>query len=229
MKSSLEQVQRAVVGEIVLTDELEAIASEIFNNQVPKAWAGVGFLSLKPLASWIIDCNDRIDFLENWLSTGTPIKYWFSGFFFPQAFLTGTLQNYARRNNVPIDRVNFDYNMLDKITHEDIKEAPADGCMIYGLFLEGCKWDYDNSALAESDPKKLFVDLPLMHLTPIVDRKKPEDGIYMTPMYRVLSRTGTLSTTGHSTNFVIMLELSSKEDQDKWILAGVACMCSLRY
>jgi dynein heavy chain len=143
--------------------------------------------------------------------------------------LTGTLQNFARRNNVPIDRVNFDYNIQDKITHEDIKEAPEAGCMIYGLFLEGCKWDYNKSALAESDPKKLFVDLPLMHLMPIVDRKKPEDGIYMTPMYRVLSRTGTLSTTGHSTNFVIMLELSSKEDQDKWILAGVACMCSLRY
>lgn len=83
MKATLAQVQRAVVGEIVMTDELEAIASAVFNNQVPKAWAGVGFLSLKPLASWIIDCNDRIDFLENWLATGTPIKFWFSGFFFP--------------------------------------------------------------------------------------------------------------------------------------------------
>lgn len=83
MKVTLAQVQRAVVGEIVMTEDLEAISSAVFNNQVPKAWAGVGFLSLKPLASWIVDCNDRIDFLDNWLATGTPIKFWFSGFFFP--------------------------------------------------------------------------------------------------------------------------------------------------
>lgn len=229
MKETLGQVQRAVVGEIVMTDELEAVSTSVFNNQVPKAWASVGFLSLKPLASWIIDCNDRIDFLENWLSTGTPIKFWFSGFFFPQAFLTGTLQNYARRNNVPIDKVTFDFLMKDTITHEDIKEAPTDGCYIYGLFLEGCKWNYDTHCISESDPKKLFVDLPLMHMAPVVGRKVPETGIYMTPLYRVLSRTGTLSTTGHSTNYVVALELPSTEDQDKWILAGVACMLSLRY
>jgi len=63
--------------------------------------------------------------------------------------------------------------------------------------------------LADSDPKELFVDLPVIHLNPVMDRKAPEAGIYMCPMYRVLSRTGTLSTTGHSTNFVAMLEVPS--------------------
>lgn len=63
----------------------------MFNNVVPPTWAGVGFLSMKPLASWINDCNDRIDFLDNWIANGTPYKFWLSGIFFPQAFLTGTL------------------------------------------------------------------------------------------------------------------------------------------
>lgn len=229
MKETLAMVQRAIVGEIVMTEDLDAVASALYNNTTPKAWAGVGFLSLKPLASWIVDCNDRIDFLDSWLSTGTPIKFWFSGFFFPQAFLTGTLQNYARKNNTPIDRVSFEYLMKDNMTHEDVKEAPEAGCIIYGLFLEGAKWDYKTHAVADSDPKKLFVEVPLMHLNPVVDRPKPTVGIYNTPLYRVLSRTGTLSTTGHSTNFVIMLELDSVDPEDKWILAGVACMLSLRY
>lgn len=114
------------------------------------------------------------------------------------------------------------------MTHEDIKEAPQDGCYIFGLFLEGCKWDYNDHIINDSDPKKLFQSLPLMHLDPVVDRAVSE-GIYRCPTYRVLSRTGTLSTTGHSTNFVIMMELPSKDDQDKWIIAGVATFLSLRY
>jgi dynein heavy chain len=229
MKVSLAAVQRALVGEIVMTEDLEAIASCMFNNTVPPGWAKVGFLSMKPLASWINDCNDRIDFLDNWIATGTPIKFWFSGFFFPQAFLTGTLQNYARKNNIPIDRVAFNYDFRDDITHEDIKERPDDGVFVFGLFLEGCKWDFNTHVLAESDPKKLFQELPLLHLVPVIDRVKPVDGIYLSPTYRILSRQGTLSTTGHSTNFVINLELPSADKSSKWILAGVACFLALRF
>jgi len=48
-------------------------------------------------------------------------------------------------------------------------------------------------------------------------------------VYKVLSRAGTLSTTGHSTNFVMFLELPSKEEEDIWICAGVAAFLALRY
>jgi len=101
-----------------MTEELEQLSNELYTNLTPKQWAAVGFLSLKPLASWIGDCNDRINFLNDWIKDGTPIKFWFSGFFFPQAFLTGTLQNYARRNKIPIDRVAYNYIMRDDITHD---------------------------------------------------------------------------------------------------------------
>jgi len=60
-------------------------------------FAKKGFLSLKLLASWIIDLNDRINFLKRWIDIGTPNVFWMSGFFFPQAFITGCLQNYARK------------------------------------------------------------------------------------------------------------------------------------
>lgn len=48
-------------------------------------------------------------------------------------------------------------------------------------------------------------------------------------MYKVLSRSGTLSTTGHSTNFVMMVEIPTDESEDKWIKAGVAGFLALRY
>lgn len=91
MKSTLAQVRKALVGEVVMSEELEKLSDAIFDNQIPPSWSNVGFLSLKPLASWIQDCNKRIDFLRTWIKEGTPNVYWVSGFFFPQAFLTGTL------------------------------------------------------------------------------------------------------------------------------------------
>jgi dynein heavy chain len=63
--------------------------------------------------------------------------------------------------------------------------------------------------LEDSDPKKLFVDVPLILLLPMMDRQTPKTGIYMCPVYKVLSRSGTLSTTGHSTNYVMLMELPS--------------------
>lgn len=83
--------------------------------------------------------------------------------------------------------------------------------------------------LAQSTPKKLFVDMPMMKLVPEVERATPTDGIYRCPVYKVLSRTGTLSTTGHSTNFVMWIELPSDQVQNFWIKAGVACFLALRY
>ena len=50
----------------------------------------------------------------------------------------------------------------------------------------------------------------MIHLFPVEDREIPKDGIYNCPLYKVESRRGTLSTTGHSTNFVMFIELPSK-------------------
>ena len=111
----------------------------------------------------------------------------------------------------------------------DVTQKPKDGCLVYGMYLEGCKWSYEHHKLADSDPKKLFVDLPMLHLLPVQDRVAPTDGIYMCPLYKVLSRTGILMTTGHSTNYVIMMELTSSDSSQKWIKAGVACFLALKF
>jgi dynein heavy chain, axonemal len=230
MQVQLPLIQRALLGEVTMSESLENMATSIFDNMVPKYWAAIGFLSMKPLASWIEDLNERISFLNNWYEKGTPIVFWISGFFFPQAFLTSTMQNYARSKEIAIDRLSFQFIMKDEIKWQDVTAKPDAGVFCYGMYIEGCRWNYQTHQLDDSEAKKLFVEMPMLHLLPTVDRVTPETGIYYCPVYKVLSRTGTLSTTGHSTNYVIMMEMNSGDvPQRKWIKAGVAAFLALKY
>ena len=107
--------------------------------------------------------------------------------------------------------------------------GPEDGCYIRGLFMEGARWDPDAHLIGDSRPKELFTDCPVVWLRPEQFRKKPEAGIYDCPVYKTLTRAGTLSTTGHSTNFVMMLEMPTDKDQGFWINRGVGLFTSLAF
>ena len=54
------------------------------------------------------------------------------------------------------------------------------------------------------------------------------DGLYQCPLYKVLTRAGVLLTTGHSTNYVMNMEINTEMTQDHWIRAGVAMFLALR-
>jgi len=227
MASSLKNILRAISGFITMDEELEKLSDALYNQRVPTAWGDV-FLSLKPLMPWVEDLTARISFFTKWVDRGTPDVFWISGFSFPQAFITGTLQNYARKMKVAIDRISFDFKYMDHVNPEDIKKKPEDGVYITGIYLEGAKWDFDEHCLTDPKPKELYSEMPLIWLIPRVDRIDPTSGVYMCPIYKVLSRAGTLSTTGHSTNFVMFIEITSKRSQEEWVKAGVAGFLALR-
>eukprot|EP00501_MAST-03F_sp_TOSAG23-6_P002568 GSMAST32.ASY1.ANO1.2709.1 assembled CDS len=182
---------------------LKATGNAIFMQKVPPSWEAVAYPSLKALNAWSDELGERLKFLQRWIDNGSPAAYWVPGFFFPQAFFTGTLQNYARKYI-------FDFIMM-KENVEVIDKKPDDGCYIYGLYLEGARWCSEKMTLDDSKPKQLYTHAP---------------SIYRCPVYKELRRAGTLSTTGHSTNFIMWFEIPGGH---YWIKAGVAMFCALRY
>ncbi|OWZ24775.1 Axonemal dynein heavy chain [Phytophthora megakarya] len=238
LQVSLVEIQKAIKGLVVMSAELEAMGNSMVNGHVPARWSAFAYPSLKPLGSWVTDFLARLTFLQNWLTRGVaPPVYWISGFFFTQAFITGTQQNYARKHKLPIDQVGYDMVVLAQPSSE-LTQPADDGAYVDGLFLEGARWDAVTHTLAESKPRELYVPLPVLHLLPKArDQIEPiEDTdpkgtahVYLCPVYKTSKRQGTLSTTGHSTNFVMSVRLPMSEEhrQKHWIRRGVALLTQL--
>ncbi len=98
--------------------------------------------------------------------------------------------------------------------------------------------------LGEPFPKILNYTMPHIWLQPIeqdeIDKSKhvrtfyPEFSNFQTktyecPVYKTSRRAGTLSTTGHSTNFVLNMNLpiASNHSSRYWIKRGVALLTQL--
>ena len=252
IKRDLANLLKALKGLIVMSKDLDDVGNALHMNKVPPAWEGKAYPSMKPMAAWTQDLIDRLKFLNDWVADGPPAVTWLSGFFFPQAFLTGTTQNYARKMGLPIDTLafNFDYQM--NRTVESFAKRPADGCFVRGMFLEGARIDEDRGLMADSIPKVLFTNVPVIHLNPVQFRKPTVENVYMCPVYKILCRWGVLATTGHSSNFVMWVEMPTDccdmgvggaaalgvgapgntfgaTDAAKWVKAGVAAFLSLKF
>jgi dynein heavy chain len=227
MLKNLPVLRKALKGLVVLSAELTAVGESIYNNQVPDMFAKVGPLSLMPLSFWTKDLLLRIAFIQNWIDVKKPTIFWLSGLFFPQAFFTGSMQNHARREGIEIDRLNFDYAVMDTITADKVDYHPEVGVHVNGIYLEGATWDTKEHVLTDAIPKELYFEMWPIHMIPKKDRKKPE-GCYECPIYKTLARRGVLSTTGHSTNFVVMLSLPSKLPGSIWTVSGLAAFLALK-
>ncbi|XP_037101848.1 dynein heavy chain 6, axonemal [Syngnathus acus] len=245
LRVSLVTLQKAIGGLVVMSEEMDRMYTSFVNNNVPAHWSNGSYPSLKGLASWVKDLYLRIYFVETWITQGHPKSFWISGFFFPQGFLTAVLQNHARQYNLPIDELNFRFNVVpvyrDQIAVAEAlrnlnsnSELPMDlelptpenGVLVHGMFMDASRWDDDNMVIEDSLPRVMNGILPVVHFEP-QQNYEPELELYHAPLYKTSARAGTLSTTGHSTNFVVTVMLPSNKSSDYWISKASALLCQL--
>ncbi|RKO89719.1 dynein heavy chain and region D6 of dynein motor-domain-containing protein [Blyttiomyces helicus] len=243
VKASLENLMKAVKGLVVMSSELELVFKSLLNNEVPEDWAHHAYPSLKPLGSWVQDFHKRMQFLVSWSELGQPDSFWLPGFFYPQGFLTGVLQNHARKYNIPIDTLSFAYKVSDyeegdpraAVTSPGLiagsngssetgsrSQAPADSNAASGQD-GGFASEYDGVLV-----RGLFIEGARW------DREKrllqdsfPMEMFSAMPLIRFVPTQmpqSTLSTTGQSTNFVVSLNIPSDRPLDYWISKGVALL-----
>ncbi|VDO05387.1 unnamed protein product [Rodentolepis nana] len=247
IRSSLQNLLKAIKGFVVMSAELEELYGSMLVAKIPALWASKSYPSLKSLGSYVVDFLARLSFFSEWIFLDSPPVFWISGFYFTQSFLTGVLQNFARKHTIPIDMVGFDFE-VKKVYVSSVLEPPSSsnssvgktrknnfnglqrpdsGALITGLFMDGARWDAEMGVITESKPKILFDAMPVIWLVPKELEKIERESKYVCPVYKTSIRRGTLSTTGHSTNFVLSILLPTHEPESHWINRGVAALCQL--
>jgi len=230
VKSSLKMLGKAIKGLVLMSADLEEMFNSFLVQKVPQKWSTT-YPCLKPLNSWVADFIERVNFMSSWLIDGPPVSFWISAFCFPQGFMTAALQLHARKTKIPIDTLEF-FSSPTAIKDAASAKAPASGVNVHGLFLQGCGWNADEGCLWESEKDVVFVPMPVIWLEPVmaadIDKNVKQRNLYQCPIYKTSERKGTLSTTGHSTNFVKYFFLPQPvEDPSHWVCRGVALLCML--
>lgn len=106
---------------------------------------------------------------------------------------------------------------------EELGEGPKDGAYIYGLFLEGGKWDDEKQCLCEPEVMELYVLMPVIWFKPISRRGKALTSVYECPCYYYPIRKGSVDRA----SFMLKVDLKLGDSpSEHWIKRGTALLMS---
>lgn len=106
IRRSLRELHLGLKGELTVTAEMEILQEDLFYDRIPDYWERLAYPSCLGLQCWLADLMLRFKELEQWSSDFVlPSSVWLGGFFNPQSFLTAIMQQTARKNELPLDRM----------------------------------------------------------------------------------------------------------------------------
>merc|ERR1711988_1271275 len=219
-RNTLEQLELAIAGTVIMTPDLVDCANGLFDARVPAAWLKKSWVA-PTLGLWFGPglCNRTAE-LVSWLEIGRPKSFWMTGYFNAQGFLTSVQQEVTRRHQGwSLDDIQV-YTEVTPMEKEDAekKEMLEEGVYVWGLFLEAANWDKKKNSLVDAPPKKLFCPLPCLFVTAIKRGEKKLSADYSCPCYTVPKRTGQF--------YIFNANIKTDVPPATWILRGTALLCS---
>lgn len=215
IKRSLKELRSGLKGELTVSLDMENLMASIFFDKIPDSWSKRAYPSLLGLQSWFSDLIIRAKELENWAQDFVlPATVWLAGFFNPQSFLTAIMQQTARKNEWPLDKMCLNIDVTDK-QKEFFTTPPREGAHINGLYIEGARWDSVAGSIVSSKLKELCPQMPVITVKAVTQDKQETRNVYECPLYKTRSRGPT---------FVWTFNLRTKEKAAKWTLGGVALL-----
>jgi dynein heavy chain, axonemal len=121
------------------------------------------------------------------------------------------MQAAAQAHGLELDKLTLLTEVTKKLSAEEMTAPAKDGTYITGMYLEGAAWNTQTGSVEPSKPREMFCSLPVINIRPaMVD--KFEGGIFQCPVYKTQQRGPT---------YVFSMQLKTKADPSKWVLAGV--------
>ncbi|KAK1879647.1 Dynein beta chain ciliary [Dissostichus eleginoides] len=200
-------------GELAISSEMEKLQTALFFDNVPDTWTKLAYPSTYSLAIWC-----RCKELDSWTQDlSLPSVVWLSGLFNPQSFLTAVMQTLARKNEWPLDKVNLTVDVTKKFK-EEFNQPAREGAYVYGLYMEGARWDTQAGVITEARLKELTPGMPVISVRAVPNDRQETRNIYECPVYKTKIRGPT---------YVWTFSLKTRERPAKWVLAGVALLLSV--
>ncbi|XP_015833540.2 dynein axonemal heavy chain 5 isoform X3 [Tribolium castaneum] len=219
VKSTLCDLKLAIDGTIVMSQGLRCALDAMYDARIPDRWQKISWESAT-LGFWYTELLERDAQFRSWCNNGKPNVFWMTGFFNPQGFLTAMRQDVTRAHKGwALDSVVLQ-NLITRYNKEDLKEGPAEGVYVHGLFLEGAGLDRRSGKLIESKAKVLYELMPVIYIYAINTTAGKDPKLYECPIYRKPQRTDQ--------KYVGSIDFETDHNPRHWTLRGVALLCDIK-
>ncbi|XP_072163343.1 dynein axonemal heavy chain 10-like [Diadema setosum] len=219
MARSLAELQRALKGEVGMSNELDNVARALFNGQLPQIWRKLAPDTLKSLGNWMLHFQRRFNQYTTWVNEAEPPVMWLSGLHIPESYLTALVQATCRKNGWPLDKSTLYTSVTHYVTPDEVTERAHSGCFVTGLYLEGAAWDREGACLMRPKPKVLIQELPILKVIPIEAHRLKLQNTFRTPVYTTSQRRNAMGV-----GLVFEADLATTEHISHWVLQGVCLL-----
>jgi dynein heavy chain len=227
VRRSLVELDSGLKGDLSITEPMEKIMAALADYKVPMSWEKLAWASRDPLAAWLSNLLQRQIQLLNWTGDlAQPKVTWISGLFNAQAFVNAVKQVTSRKNDWALNKLVTTVDVTKKTTPEEMEATTRDGAYVFGLYMEGARWDMAAGCLEDSFMKELYPKMPVILMKAILAEKEDQRGVYLCPVYKQTERA-TPGTATPGTGFVFMMQLKTKQPSAKWVMAGVAMLLAI--